>query len=106
MGEALGVVDVLVPRQSAVDRLPDQVGERELGVRAPRVGQVLRDEVAEAQPFVELAHEDQTAIGGNPRALELHLECGIERELKGLVCCFTHWVSASAPSSSRANPHQ
>jgi hypothetical protein len=33
--------------------LPDQIGERALGVRTPRVGQVLRDEIAEAQRFVE-----------------------------------------------------
>jgi hypothetical protein len=86
--------------------LPDQVGERKLGVLAPRIGHVLRDQVAEAQPLVQLAHEDQAAIGGDSRSLELDLQRHAERELKGLVCRLTHWVSASAPSSSRANPHQ
>ena len=37
LGEALSIVHILVPRQSAVDRLPDQVGERELGIRAPNL---------------------------------------------------------------------
>ncbi len=106
MGEVLRIVHVLIARQPAVDRLPDQIGERELGVRAPRVGQVLRDEVAEAQPFVELADEDQTAIGGNPRSLELDLQRGVERELKGLVWRLTHWVCTSTASSSRSNPHR
>jgi len=58
--------------------LSAQIGERELGVCSSRVGQVLRDEIAEAQPFVEFAHEDQTAIGGTPRSLELDLQRGVE----------------------------
>ena len=63
---------------------------------------MLCNQVAEAQSLVHLAHEDQAAIGGDPRSLELDLQCGVERELKGLVCGLTHWVSASAPSSARA----
>jgi hypothetical protein len=90
VGEALSIVHILVSRQPAVDRLPDEIGERELGVRAPRVGQVLRDEVAEPQTFVELPHEDQAAIGGDPRSLELDLQRRVERELKGLGLRLTH----------------
>jgi len=30
----------------------------------------------------------------------------IERELKGLILCFTHWVSTSEESLSRLNPHE
>src|SRR5208283_5483158 len=33
--ESLGVVHILIPRQSAVYRLPHQVGQRQLGVLAP-----------------------------------------------------------------------
>jgi hypothetical protein len=51
---------------------------------------VLRDEVAEAQPLVELPHEDQAAIGGDPRSLELDLQRRVERELKGLGLRLTH----------------
>jgi hypothetical protein len=64
-----------------------------------RAGGVLRDQVGEAQALVQLAHENQAAVGSNP--LELTSNAGL-RELKGLICCFTHWVAASAPSSSRA----
>ena len=40
LGEALGVVDILVARQSAVYRLPHEVGQRQLRVLSARVGQV------------------------------------------------------------------
>jgi hypothetical protein len=48
LGEPLGVVNVLVARQSAVDRLPHQVGQGQLRVLSARVGQVSFDESAEA----------------------------------------------------------
>ncbi len=44
---------------------------------------MLCDEGAEAQPLVQLADEDQAAIGGDPQSLELDLQRGLERELKG-----------------------
>src|SRR6516162_6444477 len=106
LGEALRIVDILVARQATIDRLPDQVGEWELCVLASRIGDVLRDQVAEAQPLVQFAHKNQAAVGSDPRSLEFDLQRRVEGELKGLVCGFIHWVSASAPSSSRANPHQ
>jgi len=65
--EPLGVIDILIARDAAVDRPAQQVGQRELPVfPAPRVGQVLGDEFAEAQTFVHLAHENQAAVGGDP----------------------------------------
>jgi len=42
--------------------LPDQVGEWELRVLAPRIGDVLRDQVADAQPLVQFADEKQPAV--------------------------------------------
>jgi len=47
VGEPFRVVHVLVARQAAVDRLPDQIGEWELRVLAPRIGDVLRDQIAD-----------------------------------------------------------
>ncbi len=44
---------------------------------------LLCDEGAEAQPLVQLADEDQAAIGGDPQSLELDLQRGLERELIG-----------------------
>ena len=89
VAEALRIVHVLIARQPAVDGLPDQVGEWELRVLAPRIGDVLRDQVADAQALVQFAHEDEPAVGGDARALELDAEPGVKRELKGLVLCFT-----------------
>jgi len=86
--------------------LPDQVGERELHVRASRIGQVLCDEGAEAQSLVQFPHEDQAAIGGDLGSLEHDLQHGVERELEGLVLGFTHWVCTSPAQASRSNPHQ
>ena len=45
MGEPFRIVHVLVACQAAVDRLPDQAGEWELRVLAPRIGDVLRDQI-------------------------------------------------------------
>jgi hypothetical protein len=36
LGEALGIVDILVSRQAAVNRLSQEVAERQLDVPAPR----------------------------------------------------------------------
>ena len=55
LGEGLGVIHVLIARHPAVHGVPDQAGEEELRVQAPRVGQMLGDEVAEPQPFVKLS---------------------------------------------------
>ena len=73
---------------------------------APRIGDVLRDQVAEAQPFVQLPHEDEPAIGGDARSLELDPQRGIEGELKWPVLRLTHWVRTLHASSSRGNPYQ
>src|ERR1700674_3434232 len=65
---SLGAVDVLVTRQSAVDRLPKKVGQ--LNLRIPSttgVGQVLCDEFTQAQAFIRRAYHDETAVGGDPR---------------------------------------
>ena len=50
-------------------------------------------------------HEDQAAVGSDPRSLELDLQRRVERELEGLVLGVTQWVRTSPASSSRANPH-
>ena len=106
VAEALRIVHVLIAGQPAVDGLPDQVGEWEPRVLAPRIGDVLRDQVADAQSLVQLAYEDEPAVGGDPRALELDAEPGVKRELKGLVLCVTHRMRTSAASPSRSNPHR
>ena len=65
--EPLGVIHILVARHAAVDRLTEQVGQRDLSVlAAPRVAQVLGDEFAQTQPLIQLAHQNQATIRGDP----------------------------------------
>jgi hypothetical protein len=81
-------VEVFVARQAAVDRLPQQVGESKLLVWASAgIGQMLLDQFSKPQSLVELAHQNQ-APSEVTRILEIELERGIERELKGLVLGF------------------
>jgi len=96
LGKALGVVDILVAGQAAINRLPQQVSQGQLGVlAAARIRQVLSDQIAEAQPLVQLPHQDQAAVGGDPRSLEIDLQSSVEGQLKGLVLFVTHWVWTS-----------
>jgi hypothetical protein len=95
----LGVVDIFVARHSAVDGLAQEVSQRKLCVLAPAgVGQVLCNEFAQAQTFIQFAHDNQAAVGSDPRALEIDLQRRVKRELKGLILFLTHWVSASGAS--------
>ena len=103
----LGVVEVLVASESAVDRLPQQIGQRELLVQAlSRVAEMLVDQLPESESFIQFANENQTAIRGDSRSLEIDFEKSIERELKRLVFFFTHRVLTSMASLSGSSPYQ
>jgi hypothetical protein len=96
--EARGVVDIRIPGQAAIDRLPQQVGQRQLDILASaRIAQVSFYEHAQAETLIQLAHQNQTAVGGHPSASEIDLQRAIERELKGPILCLTHRLSTSAP---------
>ena len=45
---------------------------------------MLRDECPQPQAFIQLAHQNETGIGGDARPLERDLQKTIECELKGL----------------------
>jgi hypothetical protein len=92
--------------QATVHRLPQQVSEGQLGVLPPRVGQVLLDEFAESQAFVQLPHQNQATIGSDSRSLEINLQGNIERELKGLVLFLTQWVWTSKACRLRLDRHK
>jgi hypothetical protein len=51
---------------------------------------VLRDELAESQTFVQLAHQGQAAVGGDSRSPETDLQGNLKGKLKGLVWLLTH----------------
>jgi hypothetical protein len=88
--QPLSVHHVFIACQAAVHQLVEQIGQRELRVLSPAgVGHVLGDEFAEPQPFVQLAHKNQTTVECDPRSLEIDLHGSFERELKGLILALT-----------------
>ena len=75
----LGVVEVLVARQAAVDRLPQQISERELLVGAlPGVAEMLVNQFSETEPFVQFANQNQATVGGDVRSLEIDFQQAVE----------------------------
>jgi hypothetical protein len=91
LGEALRVVHVLIASQTAVQRLPRQIGQKQLGVLSPTgIGQVLFDQFTQTQTFIQLPHQNQATVRGDARSLEIDLQGAVERELKGLVLFLTH----------------
>jgi len=96
--EARGIVHILIPGQLAIDRLPQQVGQRQLDILAPPgIALVAVHEFAQAETFVQIAHENQTTVGGHSRALKLDPQSAVERELKGRLLCLTHRLATSTP---------
>ncbi len=66
-------------------RLAYPAGEGQRCVLAPRVDQVLGDEITEAQTFVQITNENQVAIGGDSRSLEIDFQRSVEGKLKWLI---------------------
>ena len=67
---------------------------------------MLVDQLAESESFIQFANENQTAIRGDSRSLEIDFEKSIERELKRLVFFFTYRVLTSMASLSGSSPYQ
>ena len=59
---------------------------------------MLCNEFAQDQTFIQFAHDNQAAVGTDPRSLGIDLQRGVEGELKGLILFLTPWVSASGAS--------
>jgi hypothetical protein len=105
--QSLRIVQIFVSRQATVDGLSQQIRERQLRVlAAPVVPNVFDDERTQSQTFIQLAHQQQTAVGGDARTLEINFQRRVKRELKGLILFLTHWVEASARLISLSKPHE
>jgi hypothetical protein len=105
--ESAGVVNILIAGHAAVDGLAEQIGQGKLRIlAAPRIGQMLGDETAQTQPFIQFAHQNESAIRSDASSLEIDLQRSVERELKWPILFLTHWVLASSASSSCWNPHE
>ena len=57
--------------------------------------QLFLDEPLHAQPFIQLAKQNQATVENPSRSLEIDLQAGIEGELKGPILCLTHWGAPS-----------
>ncbi len=80
------VVEIFVAREPAVDRLPEEIRQTELGVQPlSGIAQVLGDECLQPQAFIQLAHQNEAGVGGDARSLERDFQEAVERELKWLV---------------------
>ncbi len=83
--------------QAAVDRLPQQIGQRELFVQAlPRVAEMLLDQLPDPEPFVQFANENQPTIGSHPRSQKTDPQKSVVGQLKCLFFALTHWVLISS----------
>ena len=49
----------------------------------------LGDERTQSQTFIQLAHQQQTTVGGDARTLEINIQRRIKRELKWLILFLT-----------------
>ncbi len=57
--EARGIVHILIPGQPAIDRLPQKIGQRQLDILAPPgIVHVTVHEFAQAETFIQLAHQN------------------------------------------------
>lgn len=54
-------------------------------IQAPRIAQVLGNEIAQAQSFIQLAHQNETAIGGDPKSLEIYTTIRIRFKPRALM---------------------
>jgi hypothetical protein len=59
---------------------------------------MLGDDLAEAQTFIQFAHQKEATIRRDARSLEIDLQGGIEGKLKWPVFFLTHWVLTSGAS--------
>jgi hypothetical protein len=99
-GEPLGVVDVLVAGEPAVDGLPQQAEQPVADVRpAPTLGEGGCGRRGQAEGVVQLAVGEQAGVGSDPRPVEFELEAAVEGDPERLFR-FTRRVRHPAPVMS------
>src|SRR5262249_52788093 len=106
LGQPLGVVGILVPGKAAVDRLAEEVRQRELAiVSGARIREVSLDQAIKPEALVQRAREQQPSIGSDRRSSELDAKLRIEREANRARCCVIHWMMPSATARHPRDPH-
>ena len=83
-GEPLGVVDVFVAGEPAVDRLAQQAQQPVANVLStPPLGEGRSGHRGQAEHVVQLAVGEQAAVRGDPRPVELELDPAVEGDPSG-----------------------
>ena len=100
-GEPLGVVEVLVAGQAAVDRLAQQAEQPVANVlSAPALGEGRCGHRGQIEGIVQLAVGEQSAVGGDPRPVELELDAAVEGDPERWLLGFTRRIRHDQPISS------
>ena len=97
-GEPLGIVDVFVAGEPAVDRLAQQTRQMVPDVPAtPPLAECRGGHRGQAEGVVQLAVGEQAAVRGDPRTVELELDAAVEGDPKRLLR-FTRRVRHPRPA--------
>jgi hypothetical protein len=95
----LGVVDVLVAGEAAVDRLPQEAEQPVADVLpAPALGKSRRGHRGQAAGVIQLAVDEKAAVGGDPCPMEFQLDPALEGDPKRRLFGFTRRVCHSVPA--------
>ena len=104
-GEPLGIVDVFVAGEPAVDRLAQQAEQTVPDVpAAPPLGECRSGHRGQAEGVVQLAIGEQAAVRGDPRTVELQLDPAVEGDPKRRLLGFTRRVPTIPHPSVVPNP--
>ena len=64
LGKALGVIEIFISSQAAVDRLAQQIRQRQLRIPATTgIGQVVGDQFAQSETCIQLSNHQQASVG-------------------------------------------
>src|SRR5262249_33576124 len=103
--ESLGVVEVRVPGQAAVDRLPQQGGRGVLNIRAgAMVLQLTGGGAGQVEGIVEVAVSQQSGIAGDLGSEESEPETAVELGSKRLGWAVTHEDCSAKGQDVAGNP--
>ena len=104
VGQALGVVDVLVAGEAAEHGLAQQPGQQVAGVpAAAALRQDAAGQIGQPQRVVEVAVGEQPGVGGDAAAVELQLQAAVEIDPQRPVIQFTRWVFHGAATEDAAS---
>src|ERR687891_211818 len=102
LGQAVGIVGVLVARQPAIHRLPEQRYQMMLHVPArSAVLEGVSSQAGHAQGVVKFADGQEAGVGGDGGTTELQAHSAIEMHSELSVGIFTHGASNGVTASGR-----